>query len=782
MAPALWAALGALAAFYPAVPEPKTVLLAGLSLGGAAVPLHCLPGRAFRMAPALFALSFGLVLGASARLAESAYAAPAEILRFRTTEVSGSLASDSRRTSSGNSVVSVGVSGLSFDFPGAKASLSWPRRSPRVSLVVDTKSDFYSGQRMDASGISAIAPESALFFAPKAKLSTKASSSIADEVRGSLRKLFSARIKAVSGDSFPLAQALLLGNKDEIDGVESALFRDAGCAHILSLSGQHLSILCMLMTILFEKGLKRPRLAKAASLLFALSFSWLAGSGPSLLRACLMTLLGIAAGRADRPQRSLCVLSSVFCIALALKPADARSLSFVLSYAAMLGLILLSSRWENLLWRLPPPLAKALSPSLAAILATAPLSLGVFGRVPTGGIVAATLSGPVVLLFMWSLLAASVLGSPLPFLNPFLSSWHQAVHAVLLAVMRLGARFPAIVPETKPEAALLSSAVVLLGLFVYDYPYCESAFFTTFRSRRLKSSPAGKAMTISYDSPSYLKDFLESKGLAMSKRFGQNFLVDRNARLKLVGAIGAADCRAGEEGKGSSIWEIGPGIGSITSLLVEAGHGVTAFEIDHGFVRVLAEIFGSLPGFSIVEGDFLKTWKSALASGRPDVIFGNLPYNAALAIIADLLEYPWVPPRIVFTIQKEAARRIAASPGTKDYSAFSVLCSSVCRTTILYDISHSAFWPQPRVTSSVVLLEPRPEPIAGDDRLGFSRFVRSSFSSRRKTLRNNLIAYDKAMAAKLDQALAALGLPAEVRAEALSPEALAQVYSAVKSR
>jgi 16S rRNA A1518/A1519 N6-dimethyltransferase RsmA/KsgA/DIM1 with predicted DNA glycosylase/AP lyase activity len=82
----------------------------------------------------------------------------------------------------------------------------------------------------------------------------------------------------------------------------------------------------------------------------------------------------------------------------------------------------------------------------------------------------------------------------------------------------------------------------------------------------------------------------------------------------------------------------------------------------------------------------------------------------------------------------------------------------------------------------VVLLEPRPEPIAGDDRLGFSRFVRSSFSSRRKTLRNNLIAYDKAMAAKLDSALATLGIPAEIRAEALSPEALAQVYSAVKAQ
>ena len=157
-----------------------------------------------------------------------------------------------------------------------------------------------------------------------------------------------------------------------------------------------------------------------------------------------------------------------------------------------LGLILLSSRWENLLWRLPQPLSKAVAPSLAAILATAPLSIGAFGKVATGGIVAATLSGPIVLLFMWSLLAASLLGSLLPFLDPVLSSWHQAVHALLLAVMRLGARFPAIVPETKPQAVLTSAAVVLLCLFVYAYPYGESAFFTASRSRRPNALQPGR--------------------------------------------------------------------------------------------------------------------------------------------------------------------------------------------------------------------------------------------------------------------------------------------------
>jgi len=279
-------------------------------------------------------------------------------------------------------------------------------------------------------------------------------------------------------------------------------------------------------------------------------------------------------------------------------------------------------------------------------------------------------------------------------------------------------------------------------------------------------------MTIAYDSPAAIKTFLEAEGLAMSKRFGQNFLVDPNAREKLYSALGTTEP--------VHIWEIGPGIGAMTALLLERGHRVTAFEIDHGFARILRGLFGDNPSFSLIEGDFLKTWKGAL-SDRPDIIFGNLPYNVALAIIADLLENKGVPRRMIFTVQKEAARRIASGPGTKDYSAFSVLCASVCRTKILYDIGASAFWPRPRVTSSVVSLSPRPDPIAADDRSGFSRFVRSAFSSRRKTLRNNVQAMDNDFAANFDETLERLGIQADIRAEALQPEQLAAVYFALSS-
>ncbi|MDP3178704.1 MAG: 16S rRNA (adenine(1518)-N(6)/adenine(1519)-N(6))-dimethyltransferase RsmA [Spirochaetaceae bacterium] len=260
----------------------------------------------------------------------------------------------------------------------------------------------------------------------------------------------------------------------------------------------------------------------------------------------------------------------------------------------------------------------------------------------------------------------------------------------------------------------------------------------------------------------------------MSKRFGQNFLVNRTQRERIIAELRAK--------AGASVWEIGPGIGAMTALALEAGLVVTAFEIDHGFSRLLRHLFGSYPSFRLVEGDFLKTWKKTLEeSGAPERIFGNLPYSAANAIVADLIEGGLVSTRMVFTVQKEAALRMAASPGSKDYSAFSVLCTSACKVRLAFDLGASSFWPAPRVTSSLAVLEPRREPVAADDRLGFSRFVRSVFLSRRKTLRNNAMAAGR-NGAQVAEALAARGIRPDVRAEALRPEELAALYVELERR
>ena len=285
---------------------------------------------------------------------------------------------------------------------------------------------------------------------------------------------------------------------------------------------------------------------------------------------------------------------------------------------------------------------------------------------------------------------------------------------------------------------------------------------------------------LNYDSPASIQAFLVQNGLAVSKRLGQNFLIDRSVRSRIVKAL--------EVEEGMQVWEIGPGIGAMTILLLEEKVRLTAFEIDYGFVRVLKGLFSEYENFCIVKGDVLKTLCSQ--KNLPARIFGNLPYNSAFAIISDILEMEILPQHMVFTLQKEAAHRMVAGPGTKDYSSLSVLCTSVYDVRILFDIGSSAFWPRPRVTSSVVQLIPKKKSMSALERKDFSDFVRAAFSSRRKTLRNTLRFWIKQRSPFLDEAkidtqlqgiLEELGIESSIRAEALAPDELFAIYRQLQS-
>lgn len=284
--------------------------------------------------------------------------------------------------------------------------------------------------------------------------------------------------------------------------------------------------------------------------------------------------------------------------------------------------------------------------------------------------------------------------------------------------------------------------------------------------------------TLDYDSPTSIRAFLECNDLAASKRFGQNFLIDRSVRERIIQALDVE--------MGMRVWEIGPGLGAMSALLLEKGSALTAFEIDYGFVRVLEQFFGNTRNFSIVKGDMLKTWRAhASQTGYPDRIFGNLPYNVAFDIVLDLLKYGCVPPLMVFTLQKEAARRMTAKPGSKDYAAFSILCASVCDVRILFDVGSGSFWPQPKVTSSVVQLRPKKEAVPLELRRDFFDFVRAAFASRRKMMRNALYLWAHTTFPALDEEkfevclcgiLENMGFGVDIRAEALNHEEFFTLY------
>ncbi|MDR0998189.1 MAG: 16S rRNA (adenine(1518)-N(6)/adenine(1519)-N(6))-dimethyltransferase RsmA [Treponema sp.] len=269
-------------------------------------------------------------------------------------------------------------------------------------------------------------------------------------------------------------------------------------------------------------------------------------------------------------------------------------------------------------------------------------------------------------------------------------------------------------------------------------------------------------MEINYDSPLALKAFLEERGLGMRKKFGQNFLINRDVRRKLVDSLGPE--------KGEGVWEIGPGLGVMTRDLLDRGCLVRAFEIDPGFIGVLREFFGDRESFLLVEGDVLKTWR--LQEGA-DYLIGNLPYNIAAVLLADMIRGGRLFRRMVVTVQREVARRMAAKPGSADYSSFSVLVGSAYRANPLMLIGGSSFYPPPRVDSQGVLLELLPpEERAGRSSL-FYPLVRGLFSSRRKTLKNNLQGFVSSRTggdarALSSSALESCGIKPEERAENLS--------------
>lgn len=260
-------------------------------------------------------------------------------------------------------------------------------------------------------------------------------------------------------------------------------------------------------------------------------------------------------------------------------------------------------------------------------------------------------------------------------------------------------------------------------------------------------------------SRSEVRRYLKEHNLTAKKRFGQNFLVDGNYRSRIVDTIDPAPTL--------TVWEIGPGLGSITEGIVASGASVVLFEIDWGLIRYLEQRFGDDPKVRIVPGDFRKTWQHELKHLEyPTVVAGNLPYRLAATIIGDLLEGAVRSARMVFTIQKEVADRMVASPATSDYSSFSVLVQALATVDRPFGVPPGAFLPVPEVDSSVVVLTPRldfEEQVAGE----LSRFVRACFASRRKTLRRNIEA--SADATLYREACAATGIDPSDRAERVSP-------------
>ena len=281
---------------------------------------------------------------------------------------------------------------------------------------------------------------------------------------------------------------------------------------------------------------------------------------------------------------------------------------------------------------------------------------------------------------------------------------------------------------------------------------------------------------LNYDSPKEIERVLSEKGLAMTKKFGQNFLVSPSGREKLVKLM--------ELEEGMKVWEIGPGLGAITHMILKENVDLYSFEIDHGFASLLSgPAFGDESRFTLVEGDALKTLFKQRLLPLPDRIVGNLPYNVGSVMIAKLIENSYLPPLMVFTLQKEVVDRMTAKTGEDDYSSFSVLTQIDYENKLMLKLPRGCFWPQPNVDSAVVVMKRREKSLVDDTlRPVFIPLLRDIFQQRRKTIRNNLNSseYGNLGKDKVEEILSLSGLSGNERAEALSWDSLLKLSESAK--
>lgn len=266
-----------------------------------------------------------------------------------------------------------------------------------------------------------------------------------------------------------------------------------------------------------------------------------------------------------------------------------------------------------------------------------------------------------------------------------------------------------------------------------------------------------------------LREVIATHGIAARKSLGQNFLLDLNLTGKVARAAGPLE--------GFTVIEVGPGPGGLTrALLMQGADRVVAIERDERCLAALAEIGAHHPGrLDVVSGDALDTDFAALAGGRPAKIVANLPYNIGTELLVRWLTPPAWPPfwlSLTLMFQREVAERIVARPGGGAYGRLGVLAGWRTEARIVFDLPPQAFVPPPKVTSSVVHLEPRTAPADADVTM-LGRVTEAAFGQRRKMLRQSL----KRIGG--DALLAATGIDGTRRAETLSVEEFAALARAL---
>jgi len=272
--------------------------------------------------------------------------------------------------------------------------------------------------------------------------------------------------------------------------------------------------------------------------------------------------------------------------------------------------------------------------------------------------------------------------------------------------------------------------------------------------------------------PAQVRELATRLGLRPTKSWGQNFVVDANTVRRIVRL---ADVQPGE-----AVVEVGPGLGSLTLALLDAGARVSAVEVDPALAAALPDtVAARLPErtayLTVVAADALQV--SVLPDPQPQALVANLPYNVSVPVVLSFLErFPSLQ-RVLVMVQLEVAERLAAAPGSKAYGVPSVKAAWYAAARLAGTVPRNVFWPVPNVDSGLVELRRHEPPDTTATRAEVFAVIDAAFAQRRKTLRAALAGWAGGAAAA-EAALRAAGVDPQARGEALPVSAFAAIAAA----
>lgn len=266
---------------------------------------------------------------------------------------------------------------------------------------------------------------------------------------------------------------------------------------------------------------------------------------------------------------------------------------------------------------------------------------------------------------------------------------------------------------------------------------------------------------------STIRDLCARYDFALSKGFGQNFIINPGICPRIAEEAGI--------GPGWGALEVGPGIGVLTEQLAKRADKVVSVEVDKRLEPLLAETMAGYDNFKLVMGDVLKVDLAALLKeefgDRPVAVCANLPYYITSPILMRLLEEKLPVENITVMVQKEAAQRLCAAPGTREAGAISYAVAYYSTPKMLFTVQPGSFYPAPKVTSAVIRLDVHKQPaveVPDGDEAGLFRLIRASFSQRRKTIANVVASGLNLPKPQVLEALQAAGLDVRLRPEQLT--------------